>query len=251
MQAGSLNFKQVYLDVFGIFRRNWKSLLVIALILFVFDYPVADSVYFFVAATFSFEGSFALLSLWFEPADIVAVILLSVISWPLQLALVFGVVRNDLVSELNSQSESLLAVVSRPVTLVCLGFATSSIIGLGAIFLVVPGLIAWAILTPAIAVAVNEKLTLGETLHRCYELTRGNLWPVFWIVAVEFAVFTSVGVVPWLFEDSLSSSTFDALYYLCGAVGYPVYGLTGAVIYFHLLASEGVRNTDRISSTFD
>lgn len=78
-----------------------------------------------------------------------------------------------------------------------LSLLTSVMVGLGFLLLIVPGLYLAGRLVPAAAAMVAEDLRNPlDVIQRCFALTRGHGWAIFWLVfLVAFVGVIAVGVV--------------------------------------------------------
>lgn len=75
------------------------------------------------------------------------------------------------------------------------GVVCGVIVGVGTILLIIPGLIATAILYAAVPAAAIEGLGVGAAMRRSAGLTDGSRWPIFWAALLMAIVFIGVGAL--------------------------------------------------------
>lgn len=141
--------------------------------------------------------------------------------------------------------------------LVGLAIIASLAIGLGYVFLIVPGLILtviWSVAAPAVVV---EKRGVFESLQRSRDLTRGNRWQVFGLLVIYFVLALVIGVAisgvsvaaggtidgnsPNLLVNLISGPVVNVLSGVIAAAG------VSALYYELRAAKEGVGAEDLIS----
>jgi hypothetical protein len=126
------------------------------------------------------------------------------------------------------------------------------LIGLGLLFLVIPGIIVGCALYVALPACMIELLGATHSLGRSRELTRGSRWPIFGLlllVGVAGAVLGAGvgGVASWVGGWMLLTIAVFAVQVIAQSFG----AVLCAVVYHDLrVAKEGV-DTDTIASVFD
>lgn len=109
-------------------------------------------------------------------------------------------------------------------------------IGIGFVFLVVPGLFLltiWALIAPVVVV---EKTSVLETFGRSRALVAGHGWTVFGVIGLVFVLTIVVAIVAAIFSAFLGDVGGAIVRYLVSALLAPVGGLAAAVLYFRLVA---------------
>ncbi len=124
----------------------------------------------------------------------------------------------------------------------------SLIVVVGLAFLIVPGLILMTVYWVALPVAVVERPGVFASLSRSAELTKGNRWRIFSIMAIVFVVSFAVNaIITLIFGDDAPT----ALDLIVSAWIIAIWGVIGAVTYHDLrVAKEGVE-ADQIAAVFD
>jgi hypothetical protein len=93
-----------------------------------------------------------------------------------------------------SVSETFGAVQSKLGTIVVTGILLGLAIGLGLIFLIVPGLILMTIWIAVIPSIVLENRGIGDSFGRSRELVRGNGWNVFGVIVLTFLILIGISI---------------------------------------------------------
>ncbi|WP_286829051.1 MULTISPECIES: hypothetical protein [Kordiimonas] len=139
----------------------------------------------------------------------------------------------------------------------------SVLVFIGSIFLLVPGIIIWLMLSVTVPAIVSEKLGMADGLKRSQELTTGFKWQV-------FAAFLVVLIAIWLFQILLATVMVGAGASMLGsnggssilalvvtilsiAMGSLTYGLMGstvAAVYTNLRAAKEGTSADEIAKVF-
>ena len=112
-------------------------------------------------------------------------------------------------------------------------------IGLGFVFLIVPGLILltiWAVIAPAIVV---ERQGVLSAFGRSLELVRGNAWQVFGVIVIFFLILLVVGFVFGVIGAVAGTVGRLILEFIGSVLTAPLVALAAAVLYFNLRAAKG------------
>ena len=127
-------------------------------------------------------------------------------------------------------------------------FAVSIAIGIGFVFLVIPGLYAAARYLPYCATTVFEDAG-WRGIERAEVLTRGYRWPLVGLLAVGFALLLAVGIPIGVLSAEFGPLTGLAAQVVLSALGYLVAAAFSAVVYLRLRdLREGVSASDLASS---
>lgn len=108
-------------------------------------------------------------------------------------------------------------------------------VGIGFVFLIIPGLILmviWAVVAP---VMVLERPGVFAAFGRSRELVRGNGWNVFGVFVVVFLGVIVISVVAGLVADPLGSVGRALVQWAVNAAAAPLTALSASVLYFALL----------------
>jgi len=140
----------------------------------------------------------------------------------------------------------------------------SILVAIGSVFLLVPGIIIWLMLSVTVPAIVSEKLGMADGLKRSQDLTTGFKWQV-------FGAFVVVMIAIWLFQIFLGmlliglGTTVSAggsggsvlavvIMIVSIAMGSLVYGLMGsavAAVYTNLRAAKEGTSVDEIAQVFN
>ena len=130
-------------------------------------------------------------------------------------------------------------------------------IGVGIIFLLVPGFFIMTMLWVALPAAVVERLRVTEAMNRSAALTKGNRWPVFGIIAILTLINIILSLfvsVPLLMTKEPTISAFIWNAGLTGLVDVPLTAFSSVVatVTYHDLrsAKEGIGIAE-IARVFD
>jgi hypothetical protein len=186
-------------DAWQLYKRHWRRLLPIAFVVYLL-------LSLFVLALALLLGVLGLIA--------GAIVSLAGVFW-LQGALVAAVedVR-DGAADL-SIGETFARVRPRINTIGVTGILAALGIGLGLVFLIVPGLVLatwWALIIPVI---VLEGRNVGGAFGRSRELVRGNGWNVFGLIVLTFLVLIAANIVIGLvlspLDDAVQSYVTDVV----------------------------------------
>jgi hypothetical protein len=149
-------------------------------------------------------------------------------------------------------SESLGAGLSRLLPVIGAAIGVGVVMGVGVLLLVVPGLIAFAMLYVTIPVCVVERLGPFKSLDRSASLTKGYRWKVFGIALLPaLAGAIIMGVVAAALPPLAGPMAAALGGFFCEAI-FNTYQAIVAVVTYHDLrvAKEGV-DINRIAAVFD
>ena len=125
--------------------------------------------------------------------------------------------------------------------LIGVGILAGIAIGIGFLFLVIPGLILltiWSVIAPVIVV---ERSGVMASFGRSRELVRGNGWQVFGAIVVAFLIVIVGGIVFGAIAAAIADGALLRIVFsaLASTITAPVSALVAAVIYFRLRAMAG------------
>jgi ABC-type multidrug transport system fused ATPase/permease subunit len=129
--------------------------------------------------------------------------------------------------------------------LIGVGILAGIAIGIGFLFLVIPGLILltiWSVIAPVIVV---EHSGVMGSFGRSRELVRGNGWQVFGVIFVVFLISAVVGAILGAIGAAISDSVGMRILFnlIASTLTAPIAALAAATIYFRLLAIKGEAGT--------
>jgi hypothetical protein len=121
------------------------------------------------------------------------------------------------------------------------GILAGIAIGVGFLFLVIPGLILltiWAVIAPVIVV---EHSGVMDSFGRSRELVRGNGWQVFGVIFVVFLITGIVSAILGAIGAGISDSVGMRILFnlVASTLTAPIAAVAAATIYFRLLAIKG------------
>jgi hypothetical protein len=173
---------------------------------------------------------------------IVVALAVGTIAGTLYQGTVVGLVRDVQDGRRDSSATDLLrAAAPYVLPLIGAGLLAGIAIGIGMIFLLVPGLFLatiWAVIAPAIVV---EGSGVGASFGRSRELVRGNGWPVFGVIAVAFLIVAVGGLIFQAIAAGIADGPLVRIVFsaLASTITAPVSALVAAVLYFRLRDIEG------------
>jgi hypothetical protein len=196
--------------------------------------PVAFGLFLVVAVINGLlAGSFILLPLTFA---------VSIVASTLYQGMVVQLVR-DVQDGRRDSSASQLIESATPfiLPLIGAGLLAGIAIGVGFLFLIVPGLILltiWSVLGPSIVV---ERKGVLDAFGRSRELVKGHGWQVFGVIFVVFLIVFIVSAVLGAIGTSIDdSAVMRIIFYLVGqTITAPIGALVAGVLYFSLRDLEG------------
>ena len=126
--------------------------------------------------------------------------------------------------------------------LIVAGFLAGLGIGIGFIFLIVPGLILatiWAVIGPAIVV---ERVGAIDAFGRSSALTKGDRWPVFGVILITFIIVFIVDAIFGGIAAALGGSVVARIIFnvLSSTITAPITALVAAVLYFSLRGDDAI-----------
>lgn len=108
-------------------------------------------------------------------------------------------------------------------------------VGVGFVFLIVPGLILmvmWAVVAP---VTLLERPGIFAAFRRSRELVRGNGWNVFGVYVLVFVAVAIVSVLAGIASDSLGAVGRALVQWVVNSAVAPLTALSASVLYFALI----------------
>lgn len=121
--------------------------------------------------------------------------------------------------------------------------------GLGAMLLIIPGIIVGCMLYVSIPACVIEKTDVMQSLRRSAALTKGYRWQIFGLLLLLFAIaFIGGFVLGWLGGGALATELLNFAW----QVVFTAFGAVLAAVIYHDLraAKEGI-DTDKLANVFD
>lgn len=169
------------------------------------------------------------------------VLAISVIANTLYQGMVVELVRDVQDGRRDSSVGQLLAS-AKPVILPLFlaGLLAAIGIGIGFVFLIVPGLFLltiWSVIAPVIVI---ERKGVLEAFGRSRELVRGNGWQVFGVIVTVIFIFIVVSIVLGAFASGLDDSDGVRIAFnvISSTITAPITALVASVLYFRLRAIE-------------
>jgi hypothetical protein len=166
-------------------------------------------------------------------------------------AMVIYAAFQDLRGRKVSAMESLSRGLERFFSVFLVSLFVGLAIGVGFLLLVIPGLIAWAMLAVALPVCVVEREGGMASLSRSSELTSGHRWPIFG-VAMAILIITLIGSA--LVRSAFGRTNAVALYITSWVWTTLVSSFSSvytAILYHDLRAVHEGIGIDEIASVFD
>jgi len=182
--------------------------------------------------------------------------LVNVVTGPLASGMVMYGVVQELRGRRFSAGESFGVVVRRLLPVIAVSLCMGLGIGLGAILLLVPGIMLacrWYVSVPA---CIAERTGVFESMGRSRDLTKGHRWQIFGVVAlVWIAMAVVMGIVTAIAVALIGASSAPVVALVAtlvlGTVVGALNGVITAVFYYEFrVAKEGV-DIDKIASVFD
>jgi uncharacterized membrane protein len=148
--------------------------------------------------------------------------------------------------------ESFWVGLSRILPVIVASIGVGAVMGLGVLLLVIPGLIAMAMLYVTIPVCVVERLGPFKSMDRSASLTKGYRWKVFGVALLPALVGAIViAVISAALRPLAESMALVIGQFLCEAFLVAYQAIVAVVTYHDLrVAKEGV-DIDRIAAVFD
>lgn len=119
-------------------------------------------------------------------------------------------------------------------SLIVFGILFGIAVGIGFVFLIVPGLILltfWSVGAPAIVI---EGLNPIEAFGRSWRLVRGNAWSVFGALLLAFLIVLAIQFVISAIATSIGDLALVIGVVLGAALTAPIYSLAVSILYFDL-----------------
>jgi uncharacterized membrane protein len=154
--------------------------------------------------------------------------------------------------------QAFVAALGKAFPLFLLAILLSLGVGLGAVFLLVPGIILGVMWSVSVPVMVVEGGGPINALGRSRALTKGSRWPIFGLVIVAVLISYALGLAVYGFNFAAmaTAATAPALpqmiaTIIVGGLSAIIYGCGAAAIYSELrMIKEGVSN-DQLASVFE
>ena len=164
----------------SIFFRNIVAFAIVTVVLFIV--PIVLTLFVFVTL---------------EPviAGILTMLVWMIAYFWLSAALVYGVV-SDLRGNRAGVGQILSGALSVLVPVLLLSIAVAILVGVGALFLIVPGVILYVMLWVAVPAAVVERTGVIDSMRRSRELTKGHRWKIFFVLVIW-------AVIAWIVQAVL------------------------------------------------
>jgi uncharacterized membrane protein len=108
-------------------------------------------------------------------------------------------------------------------------------LGIGFVFLIVPGLIVMVIWWVVVPVTVLERPGVFAAFGRSQELVRGNAWNVFGVIVLVFLAIGAISVGAGLVAASLGSLGRALVQWAVTSALAPLTALSASVLYFTLI----------------
>jgi hypothetical protein len=236
--AKSVSVGAVLSQSLAVFLANLVPFVVIALIL------LLPSLLYEIAFLADPEAAYS-------AGGLVAVVIQMILSQLTTAAITYGALQY-----LNGHAVGVGECLSRGLSLILpvIGVAilTGLIVGIGAILLIVPGLIAAVMLWVAIPAAVVERRGVIESLKRSAELTKGYRWSVFGILLIIVVAGIVVGFVVQFILLPVGGYSLYAVGTWVVQAAFGAFSATAAAVgyYFLRVAKEGADIVE-IARVFD
>lgn len=172
----------------SLFRESWS------------DYKSHWKLFILVGIIFILVGSLGNMGVGISPEGYISQSpLIGIISWLLQIFITLGYIKFvlNIVDKKEAKIEQLFNganTINHFVSFVVVSLLVSALIGLGAILLIIPGIILSVGLVFAQYIAAEEKTGIFESLKESWKGTKGNRWKIFWFMIVV-AFFNIFGVL--------------------------------------------------------
>jgi Uncharacterised protein family (UPF0259) len=165
-------------------------------------------------------------------------------------AIIYGVVQ-ELRGRVFSIADSIQIAIRRFFPMVGVAICTGILTFLGAILLVVPGIIVACMLYVSMPACIAERAGVFDSMSRSAFLTKGHRWQVFGmflLILVGSLILGAIAALVFAFTGDVGLRiTSQAINAVVGAF----YGVIVGVFYYQLrVAKEGV-DIDKIASVFD
>lgn len=149
-------------------------------------------------------------------------------------------------------ADSLNAGLARISAVIGVSLVVGILVGLGAILLIVPGVIVWCMYAVAIPVCVAERTGIGASLTRSAFLTKGNRWRILGLFAVVLVVTLLIGAILGGLGVALGGVLFGTIviYLLESALGAYSAVMVGVLYHQLRVAREGV-DIEYIAAVFE
>jgi hypothetical protein len=165
-------------------------------------------------------------------------------------AIIYGVVQ-ELRGRVFSVADSIQIAVRRFLPIIGVAICTSILIGLGAMLLIVPGLIVACMYYVSIPACVVEQTGVFKSMSRSAFLTKGYRWQVFGMFLLIVGGGLVLGLIVGLVFALTGKVGLEIASQAMSAIVSAFNGVIVGVFYYQLrVAKEGV-DIDKIASVFD
>jgi hypothetical protein len=165
-------------------------------------------------------------------------------------AIIYGVVQ-ELRGRVFSVADSIQIAVRRLLPIVGVAICTSILIGLGAVLLIVPGLMVACMYYVSIPACVTEQTGVFKSMSRSAFLTKGYRWQVFGMFLLIVGGGLVLGLIVGLVFALTGKVGLEIASQAMSAIVSAFNGVIVGVFYYQLrVAKEGV-DIDKIASVFD
>ena len=241
MEAGTFRLADVFSKAFAIYGRRFAPFIILTVIASIPDY----------IAVLTLGGPTGRATADSFGAGQAVLVLVNMATKSLaSAAVIYGVVQ-ELRGRAFSISDSIRIALGRILPILGVTICATIAVGLGAVLLVVPGLMLLCRYYVATPVCVAEQTGVFESLGRSAFLTKGYRWQVFGVIMLLGVVGIILGAIVGAVFAMTGSIGFLVATQALGAVVGSFYGVIVSVFYYELrVAKEGV-DIDKIASVFD
>jgi hypothetical protein len=155
--------------------------------------------------------------------------LVSIITGFLLQASVVRAAIKDLKGEKVDIQSNLMVAIGLLLPMIGLSLLVGLIVGIGMLFLLIPGIIAYIVLIVSVPVLVEERKGVVESMKRSAELTKGSRWSIFLLGLLMLVILMVVAMV-FGFVIGLVSFGSALLGGILNAVLSSIFGLISAVV---------------------
>lgn len=175
----------------SLFRESWS------------DYKSNWKLFILVGIIFLLVGFLGNMGVEISPEGYVSQSpVIGIVTWLLQIFITLGYIKFvlNIIDKKEAKIEQLFNganTINHFVSFVVVSLLASALIGLGTIFLIIPGIILSVGLLFAQYIAAEEKAGIFESLKESWHGTKGNRWKIFWfmVVVAFFNIFGFLALV--------------------------------------------------------
>ncbi|MBX3462089.1 MAG: hypothetical protein KF830_02885 [Planctomycetes bacterium] len=166
-------------------------------------------------------------------------------------AVTYGVVQ-DMLGRPTSLGQVIAIGMQSLLRVLGTGIVVGTVVGIGMLLLIVPGIILQVVLFVAIPVAVMEKKGVGDSMSRSAKLTEGSRWQVFGGAVLVFVVTAGMAVLGAFAFATTSEEEAPLWFEILTAVALgPLSATMGAVCYVLLRQGKEHVDVQQIAGVFD